>query len=139
MLAAGDTAVHSGFSEFTYFPANLRLLPAFTAPAASTKFGLQIANQILLAIYNSYKTDLVLSVRRYSIPRRVRRREPRGAALRTGVNRCKLTFLYVDLCTVLGDCVKSCLGSWPVFIYFYIDFSSILGDFSVRGSEADYL
>ena len=92
MLAAGDTAVHSGFSEFTYFPANLRLLPAFTAPAASTKFGLQIANQILLAIYNSYKTDLVLSIRRYSIPRRVRRREPRGAALRTGGSRCKLTF-----------------------------------------------
>ena len=94
---------------------------------------------LLLAISNRRKTDLVLSVRRYSIPRRVRRREPRGAALRTGVNRCKLTFLYVDLCTVLGDCVKSCLGSWSVFIYFYIDFSSILGDFSVRGSEADYL
>ena len=48
-------------------------------------------------------------------------------------------FLYVDLCTVLKDCVQSWLGSWPVFIYFFIDFSSIFVDFSVRGSEADYL
>ena len=85
---------------------------------------------LLLAIYNRRKTDLVLSVRRYSIPRRVRRQEPRGAALRTGVNRCKLTFLYANLCTVLRDCVKSCLGSWPVFIYFFnwffVDFRRFL-------------
>ena len=85
---------------------------------------------LLLAIYNRRKTDLVLSVRRYSIPRRVRRREPRRAALRTGVNRCKMTFkcMWFVYCTGrLCEELFRKMARFYLFLYwFFVDFRRFL-------------
>ena len=85
---------------------------------------------LLLAIYNRRKTDLVLSVRRYSIPRRVRRREPRGAALRTG---CKSMQTDVFVCGFVYCTGRLCeelfrkLARFYLFLYwFFVDFRRFL-------------
>ena len=85
---------------------------------------------LLLAISNRRKTDLVLSVRRYSIPRRVRRRESTGGCTQNG---CKSMQTDVFVCGFVYCTGRLCeelfrkLARFYLFLYwFFVDFRRFL-------------